>query len=112
MRLPFQSKPKTFADRAQAAAGDVAEFARSIPKRLDDSRERAFAVAGAAGGLAAALAFWRSRSDNDPSVHHDPAKPATPWKTQPPGQRPPETGSKPVTSTNDAAASAAGARSK
>jgi hypothetical protein len=104
MRFPFQSKPKTLAERAQVAAGDLVDFARSIPKRLDDSRERAFALAGAAGGLVAGVAFLRSRS-NDSSAHEDLAQAPAPWKTPPPAK-------KPVTSTADAAESAAGARSK
>ncbi len=120
MKLPFQSKPKSVADRAQAVAGDAVDFARSIPERLEGGRERAMAVAGAAAGVAAGLAFWRSRSDNEPSVHEDPAQMPTPWKTAPPGNggsaakktaASAET-KKPVTSSKDAADSAAGSRSK
>ena len=111
MRLPFQSKPKSVVDRAQAVAGDAVEFVRSVPERLDGPRERAVAVVGAVAGVAAGLAFWRSRSDHEPSVHHDPARPPTPWKAQPPTQRPPERGEKPAT---DAAETdePVGARSK
>jgi hypothetical protein len=120
MKLPFQSKPKSVADRAQAVAGDAVDFARSIPERLEGGRERALAVAGAAAGVAAGLAFWRSRSDNEPSVHEDPAQMPTPWKTAPPGnggsaaKKPAASAEtrKPVTSSKDAADSAAGARSK
>ena len=90
MRLPFQSKPKSVVDRAEAAVGDAVEFARSVPERLDRPRERAVVVVGAIAGVAAGLAFWRSRSDHEPSVHHDPARPPTPWKARPPTQRPPE----------------------
>ena len=122
MKLPFLSKPepKSLTDRAKSAAGDTVEFARSIPGRLEGGRERALAVAGVAAGVAAGLAFWRSRTNNKPSVHDDPAQMPTPWKTAPPGEGEPaakepaasaET-KKPVTSTKDAAESAAGSRSK
>ena len=119
MRLPFQSQQKSVTDRAQAAAGDAVEFARSIPERLEGGRERALAVVGAAAGVAAGLAFWRSRSDQGPSVHHDPAQTRTPWKTPPPSngsngepQTPQVAGEKPVTSAKQAAENAAGSRSK
>jgi hypothetical protein len=112
MRLPFQSKPKSLADRAQAAVGDAADLARSIPERLEGGRERALAVAGAAAGVAAGLAFWRSRADHGPSAHQDPAKPATPWKAQGIAQRPPERASGAAKSATGAAAQAAGTRSK
>ena len=110
MRLPFQSKPKSVVDRAEATVGGAVEFARSVPERLEGARGRAIAAAGGVAGVAAGLAFWRSRSSQEPSVHHDPARPPTPWKAQPPTQRPPERGEKPVTdaSTSDAV----GARSK
>jgi hypothetical protein len=119
MRLPFQSQQKSLTDRAQAAAGDAVEFARSIPQRLEGGRERALAVAGAAASVAAGLAFWRSRKDQGPSVHHDPAQTRTPWKTPPPSngsdgerQTPQVAGTKPVTSVKEAAENAAGSRSK
>ena len=102
MRLALRPKPETLAERAEAAAGDVIEFARSLPERLDSSRKRALAVAGGAAGAAAGFVFWRSRHDDEgPSVHHDPAKPPTPWKTTPPGN-----GSPPAPTT------ATGTRSK
>ena len=83
MRVPLKPRPKTIADRVEGAAGDVAEFVRSIPEHLDTSRRRALAVAGAATGAAAGFAFWRAKHDDGPSVHSDPAKPA-PWRmTQP-----------------------------
>jgi hypothetical protein len=107
MRLPFQPQPKSLTDRAQAVADDAIGFARSIPSRLEGGRERALAVAGAAAGVAAGLVFWRSRSDHEKSVHDDPAKPPTPWKTAPP-----QAAEKPVTDSREAAANAAGARSK
>src|SRR5687768_14639851 len=103
MRLALRPKPETLADRAEAAAGDVIEFARSLPERLDSSRKRALAVAGGAAGAAAGFVFWRSRhSEDGPSVHHDPAKPPTPWKATPP----PGNGSPPTATTG------AGTRSK
>jgi hypothetical protein len=120
MRLPFQSKPKSLVDRARSAADDVAGFARSVPERLEGGRERALAVAGAAAGVAAGLAFWRSRKDNEPSIHADPAQMPTPWKADPPAdgesaaKQPAasaESG-KPVASSKGAAESAAGSRSK
>ena len=107
------------ADRAQAAAGDAVDFARSVPERLEGGRDRALAVAGAAAGVAAGLAFWRSRTDREPSVHDDPAQMPTPWKTAPPADGPaakkPAASAatkKPVASSKDAAESAAGTRSK
>jgi hypothetical protein len=120
MKLPFQSKPQSVADRAQSAAADAVEFARSVPDRLEGSRERALAVVGAAAGVAAGLAFWRSRTNNEPSVHDDPAQMPTPWKTAPPGdggsaaKKPVASAEtkKPVTSSKEAADSAAGSRSK
>jgi hypothetical protein len=120
MKLPFQSKSKSLADRAQDAAGDAVDFARSIPDRLEGGRERALAVAGAAAGVAAGLAFWRSRSDKEPSVHEDAAQMPTPWKTAPPGDggsaaKQPATSAEtkqPVASSKDAAESAPGSRSK
>jgi hypothetical protein len=120
MRLPFQSKPKSLADRAQAAAGDTVDFARSIPNRLEGGRERTLGVAGAAAGVAAGLAFWRSRSGSKPSAHEDHAQMPTPWKTAPPAnggsaaKKPAASAEtkKPVTSSKDAADSAAGSRSK
>jgi hypothetical protein len=111
MRLPFHSKPTSLADRAQVAAGDAVDFARSIPERLEGGRERALAVVGAAAGVAAGLAFWRSRSDSEPSADDDPAQMPTPWKTAPPDNGG-SAATKPVTSTKDAAESAAGSRSK
>lgn len=119
MRLPFQPQQKSLTDRAQAAAGDAVEFARSIPQRLEGGRERALAVAGAATGAAAGFAFWRSRTEKTPSVHHDPAQTRTPWKTPPPSngsgeepKTPQGSGTKPVTSAKEAAENAAGSRSK
>jgi hypothetical protein len=120
MKLPFQSQPKSLVDRAQSAAEDAVDFARSIPDRLESSRERALAVVGAAAGVAAGLAFWRSRSNNEPSVHEDPAQMPTPWKTAPPGNgdsaaKEPDASAgtkKPVTSAKEAADRAAGSRSK
>jgi len=109
MRVPFQSKPKTMVDRAEAAVGDVVEFARSVPERLDEPRERALAVLGAVAGVAAGLVFWRARGDRGPSLHHDPARPPTPWKARPPTQRPPE---RPAADAPAAAEEAVGARSK
>jgi hypothetical protein len=110
MRVPFQSKPKSVVDRAEAAFGDVVEFARSVPERLNGPRERAIAVAGAVAGVAAGLAFWRSRGDEGPSVHHDPARPPTPWKAKPPSQRPPERPASDAPATEEEAS--VGARSK
>ena len=110
MKLRFQSKPKSLANRADAAVGDFVDFARSVPERLDGPRERALAVVGAVAGVAAGLAFWRSRTDHGPSVHHDPARPPTPWKSRPPTQRPPERSDEPATDTP--AAEAVGSRSK
>ena len=84
MKLPFQSKPTTLTGRLEAARDDAVELVRSVPERLESSRKQALAVAGAATGAAAGFAFWRSRQDDGPSVHRDPAQPATPWKTTPP----------------------------
>jgi hypothetical protein len=110
MRVPFTPKPKTLADRAKVVADDAIEFARSVPERIAEPRERALAVVGAVAGVAAGLAFWRSRSDNDPSVHHDPAP--APWKMAPPHERPSQVSDAPDPSLVDAAAEAAGSRSK
>lgn len=103
MRLALRPKPKTLAERAEAAGVDALEFVRSVPERLDTSRKRALAVAGGAVGAAAGLAFWRSRSDDGPSVHSDPAKPATPASNAK---------KKSAKSTKAAATNAAGSRSK
>lgn len=84
MKLPFQSKPKTLTARLESARDDAIELVRSVPDRLESSRKQALAVAGAATGAAAGFAFWRSHRDDRPSVHQDPARPATPWKTAPP----------------------------
>jgi hypothetical protein len=115
MRLPFHSKSESLADRAQALAGDAAHEARkivrSLPRRLEGGRERALAVAGAATAAAAGLVFWRSRRDEAPSVHHDPARIRTPWKTAPPRvDKPPA--AEPVAGAQAAAPNAAEVRSK
>lgn len=81
MKLPFQSKPKTLAERVKK---DGLELVRSLPARLESSRKRALAVAGAATGAAAGFAFWRSQRDGGPSIHQDPAQPKAPWKVEPP----------------------------
>ena len=124
MKLPFQPRPKTLTDRAQAVADDAVKFVRSVPDRLESGRDRALAVAGAAAGVAAGLAFWRSRKEEEeegPSVHHDPAQVRTPWKTPPPtapstepatSEPTAEATKKPVTSSKAAATNAAGSRSK
>jgi hypothetical protein len=118
MRVSLRSKPKTVTDRVEAAAEQVVEFARSVPERLDTSRKRALAVAGGAASAAAGFIFWRSRQDEGPSVHADPAR--TPWKATPPPPSPAATepatpkpaAKKPVTSTKVAATNASGSRSK
>ena len=80
MRFPLRAQPKTLTGQAGAAIGDVVSFARSVPGRLDSGRAKALAVAGGAASAAAGFAFWRSRHDERPSVHRDPAKPPAPWK--------------------------------
>jgi hypothetical protein len=112
MRLPFQSKPKSMIDRAEAAVGEVVGFVRSTPERLEGPRERALAAAGAVAGVAAGLAFWRSRAGQDSAEDREPSGPPTPWKTPPLAQKPPERGTAPATDSETAAAHAAGTRSK
>ena len=84
MKLPFQSKPKTLADRAEAVRDDALDFVRGIPARLNTSSRRALTIAGGATGAAAGFAFWRSQRDSGPSIHQDPAKPKAAWKVEPP----------------------------
>lgn len=90
-----RAKPKTFTDRVKAggrvagqavkAAGTAGtEVARTVrdradrvrtdaPRVVESGRKRALAVAGAAAGAAGAFAFWRSRRDERPPTHTDPA---------------------------------------
>jgi len=99
-----RSKPKTLTDRvrtAGSAAGEVGRAAGHVtratggvavegvrtardravslatrsPAHVSNTRNRALAAAGAAGAAAGAVAFWRSRQDEEPSVHFDPAQP-------------------------------------
>ena len=142
-----KSTPQTLKDRAKGVAKDGVEMVRttrdeavSLARRgerfLSSSRSRALAVAGAATGAAAGFAFWRSRKDEGPSVHHDPAQPGAPATPQSSPKAPgtPETPSatasgatpsagspnvksksrskQPVTDTKAAASNAAGSRSK
>jgi hypothetical protein len=144
-----KSTPQTLKDRAKGVAKDGVEMVRttrdetvSLARRgerfLSSSRSRALAVAGAATGAAAGFAFWRSRKDEGPSVHHDPAQPGAPATPQSPpeasgapempsataSEATPSAGSpnvksksksrskQPVTDTKAAASNAAGSRSK
>lgn len=90
-----RSKPKTLTDRvkaggaiatdaAQAVGTFGAEAARTVRDRavharrdpksaIDDGRKRALGIAGAAAGAAGAFAFWRSKRDDRPPTHVDPA---------------------------------------
>ena len=139
--------PRTLKDRAEGVAKDGVEMVRttrdgavSLARRgerlLSSSRSRALTVVGAATGAAAGFAFWRSRKDEGPSVHHDPAQPGAPatppHATGAPGApgmpsatasgATPSAGSpnvksksrskQPVTDTKAAASNAAGSRSK
>jgi hypothetical protein len=91
MRLAVRPKPRTVTNRAEEARDWAVARAREVPEVLDTSRKRALAVAGAAASFAAGFAFGRSRHEETPSVHEDPAKPPTPWKMDTsPTERPPE----------------------
>ena len=123
-----RSKPKTFTDRVKAggsiageavkAAGTAGtEVARTVRDRadrvrkdapgvLESGRKRALAAAGAAAGAAGAFAFWRSRRDDRPPTHTDPAAGADDAK--PKVAEPPATASKPTARKTPAKTGAAG----
>ena len=127
-----RSKPKTFTDRVKAggsiageavkAAGTAGtEVARTVRDRadrvrkdapgvLESGRKRALAAAGAAAGAAGAFAFWRSRRDDRPPTHTDPAAGTDGAKPEatPKAAEPPTTASKPTAPKTPAKTGAAG----
>lgn len=129
-----RSKPKTFTDRVKAggsiageavkaagtAGAEVARTARDradrvrkdAPGVLESGRKRALAAAGAVAGAAGAFAFWRSRRDDRPPTHTDPAASTGSVKPEaeetPKAAEPPTTASKPTAPKTPAKTGAAG----